>query len=61
MSGQAVLSDVEVLVFDVFGTVANWRSNVVKQLVEIGKKYSIGPSSPCDWSYKRLKSCFQGR
>ncbi|KAF8344950.1 haloacid dehalogenase [Amanita rubescens] len=42
MSSQAVLlSDVEVLVFDVFGTVANWRSNVVKQLTDIGKKYSI--------------------
>lgn len=48
MSSQAVLSDVEALVFDVFGTVADWRSNVVKELTEIGKKYSIGLSLPCD-------------
>ena len=52
MSSQAVLSDVEALVFDVFGTVADWRSNVVKELTEIGKKYSIGLSSLCDWLQK---------
>ena len=43
-SAAAYLAGVEVLVFDVFGTVADWRKNIVKQLTEIGKKYSIGRS-----------------
>ena len=43
-SAAAFLAGVEAPVFDVFGTVADWRKNFIKQLTEIGTKYSIGRS-----------------
>ena len=45
-SAAASLAGVEVLVFDVFGTVADWRENVIRQFTEIGRKYAVGQSLP---------------
>ena len=59
-SAAAYLAGVEVLVFDVFGTVADWRKNIVKQLTEIGKKYSIG-RSPLRLIPGRLQLSLQNR
>lgn len=59
-STAAFLAGVEVLVFDVFGTVADWRKNIVKQLTEIGKKYSIS-QSPLRLVPGRLQLSFQNR
>ncbi|KAF7760302.1 hypothetical protein Agabi119p4_10978 [Agaricus bisporus var. burnettii] len=33
------LKDVEVFIFDVFGTVVDWRSSVVKEIQEVGQKH----------------------
>lgn len=41
MTASAALQDVEALIFDVFGTVVNWRGSVTKELVDLGKKYSL--------------------
>ncbi|KAK7457205.1 hypothetical protein VKT23_010505 [Stygiomarasmius scandens] len=43
------LDDVEVLVFDVFGTVADWRSSVIRELQEVGKKFKLGVSDD-EWA-----------
>ncbi|KAF8826504.1 hypothetical protein HHX47_DHR5000106 [Lentinula edodes] len=42
------LHGVEVLLFDVFGTVVDWRSSVTKELENLGKRYSLN-DSPQDW------------
>ncbi|KAH7868827.1 HAD-like domain-containing protein [Lentinula edodes] len=42
------LHGVEVLLFDVFGTVVDWRSSVTKELENIGKRYFLN-DSPQDW------------
>ncbi|KAK2459591.1 hypothetical protein APHAL10511_008401 [Amanita phalloides] len=47
MSTTTFLQEVEVLVFDVFGTIADWRTHVVKQLAEMGRKYAI---ESVDWN-----------
>lgn len=33
------LKDVEAFIFDVFGTVVDWRTSVVRELQELGKKH----------------------
>ncbi|THU78573.1 haloacid dehalogenase [Dendrothele bispora CBS 962.96] len=38
------LDGVEVLVFDVFGTVADWRSSVIRELEEVGRKFKLDVS-----------------
>ncbi|PFH46843.1 hypothetical protein AMATHDRAFT_68969 [Amanita thiersii Skay4041] len=37
------LGDIQALVFDVFGTVSDWRTGVVKRLAEVGRKSGAGP------------------
>lgn len=39
---KTLMDGVEALVFDVFGTVVDWRSSVEEELESLGKKYSIG-------------------
>ncbi|KAF9458551.1 haloacid dehalogenase [Collybia nuda] len=36
------MDGVEALVFDVFGTVVDWRSSVEQELISLGRKYSVG-------------------
>jgi hypothetical protein len=40
--GQGPLKDIDAFVFDVFGTVVDWRTNVVKEVEELGKKHGVG-------------------
>lgn len=40
---QGPLKDVGAFIFDVFGTVVDWRTNVVKEVTELGTKYGVGP------------------
>ncbi|KAJ3839147.1 HAD-like domain-containing protein [Lentinula raphanica] len=47
-SGTGILNGVEVLVFDVFGTVVDWRTSVTKELERLGKRYGLS-DSPQDW------------
>jgi len=42
------LNGVEAFIFDVFGTVVDWRTSVVKELRELGRKHGIDPES-VDW------------
>jgi len=42
------LKNVEAFIFDVFGTVVDWRTSVVKELKELGRKHGIDPES-VDW------------
>jgi hypothetical protein len=42
------MEGVEVLLFDVFGTVANWRGSVIAELIDLGKKYNLKESEQ-DW------------
>ncbi|THU79394.1 haloacid dehalogenase, partial [Dendrothele bispora CBS 962.96] len=37
------------LLFDVFGTVVDWRSSVVRELKEVGRKYGFDEVSEEDW------------
>ncbi|KAF9043124.1 HAD-like domain-containing protein [Panaeolus papilionaceus] len=39
------MHQIKVLVFDVFGTVVDWRSSVISQLQEAGQKHGIFPDS----------------
>jgi 2-haloacid dehalogenase len=39
---RTVMDGVEALVFDVFGTVVDWRSSVEQELKSLGRKYNIG-------------------
>lgn len=43
--GQGSLKDVDAFIFDVFGTVVDWRTNVVKEVQELGMKHGTGSSS----------------
>jgi len=43
-SGRGSLKDVDAFIFDVFGTVVDWRTNVVKEVQELGLKYGVGSS-----------------
>jgi hypothetical protein len=36
------LTEVQALLFDVFGTVVDWRGSVTQELEALGKKHSIG-------------------
>jgi hypothetical protein len=36
------LTEVKALLFDVFGTVVDWRGSVIQELKALGKKHSIG-------------------
>ncbi|KAF8629772.1 hypothetical protein AX15_003277 [Amanita polypyramis BW_CC] len=45
-SAAALLEDVQVLFFDVFGTMSDWRSSLERQLKEVAKKHSI---ESVDW------------
>jgi len=42
------LQGVEALIFDVFGTVVDWRGSVTKELEDLGREYSLSVSSE-DW------------
>ncbi|KAF9067883.1 HAD-like domain-containing protein [Rhodocollybia butyracea] len=42
------LEHVEALIFDVLGTVVDWRSSVTNELEDLGKKYSL-PDTAKDW------------
>jgi len=41
-SGRGSLKDVDAFIFDVFGTVVDWRTNVVKEVQELSLKYGVG-------------------
>ncbi|KAJ3576806.1 hypothetical protein NP233_g183 [Leucocoprinus birnbaumii] len=41
---QGPLKDIDAFIFDVFGTVVDWRTNVVKEVTELGKKHSSDPA-----------------
>lgn len=43
---SAVLSEVEVLAFDVFGTVVDWRSSVVRALEQLGREKGLARDWP---------------
>lgn len=43
------MDGVEALVFDVFGTVVDWRSSVVEELRSLGKKHSVGETTIRHW------------
>jgi len=43
-SGRGSLKDVDAFIFDVFGTVVDWRTNVVKEVQELGLRYGVGSS-----------------
>jgi len=45
---MSTLEGVEALIFDVFGTVVDWRRSVTKELEDLGKKYSLEVSAE-DW------------
>jgi len=38
---QGSNSHVKALVFDVFGTVVDWRKSITREIVEVGKKFGI--------------------
>lgn len=38
---MSALEGVEALIFDVFGTVVDWRGSVTKDLEDLGRKYSL--------------------
>ena len=40
------LSDLKVCIFDVFGTVVDWRGSLIADLPALGKKYGI----ETDWT-----------
>jgi len=42
---KRALKDVEVFIFDVFGTVVDWRTSVIRELQALGKKHGLDPSS----------------
>lgn len=37
-----ILKDAEVVMFDIFGTVVDWRTSVTKEIQELGQKYGVG-------------------
>lgn len=43
--GQGSLKDVDAFIFDVFGTVVDWRTNVVKEVQELGMKHGTDPEA----------------
>ena len=40
------LSDLKVCIFDVFGTVVDWRGSLIEDLPKLGKKYGLDT----DWT-----------
>lgn len=38
---MSALQGVEILIFDVFGTVVDWRSSITKALEDLGKQHSL--------------------
>jgi len=40
------MDNIEALLFDVFGTVVDWRSTVIREVKELGEKHKAGPT---DW------------
>ena len=45
---MSALQGVQVLLFDVFGTVVDWRSSITKTLEVLGKQYSLEGSIVLD-------------
>ncbi|KAJ8082739.1 hypothetical protein PM082_008595 [Marasmius tenuissimus] len=43
------MDGVEALIFDVFGTTVDWRTSVVQELKDLGKKHSLS-YTPDDWN-----------
>jgi FMN phosphatase YigB (HAD superfamily) len=37
-----VLKDADVFIFDIFGTVVDWRTSVAREIQELGEKYGVG-------------------
>ncbi|KXN85894.1 (S)-2-haloacid dehalogenase 4A [Leucoagaricus sp. SymC.cos] len=44
-TGQGPLKNIDAFIFDVFGTVVDWRTNVVKEVQELGKKHGVDPET----------------
>ncbi|KAF9010045.1 HAD-like domain-containing protein [Cyathus striatus] len=40
---------IEAFVFDVFGTVVDWRSTVTRELKQFGEKHNAGQTNSTDW------------
>ncbi|KAF9451447.1 HAD-like protein [Macrolepiota fuliginosa MF-IS2] len=43
--GHKSLKNIDAFIFDVFGTVVDWRTSVVRELQELGKKHGFDPQS----------------
>ena len=41
-----IMDGVEVFVFDVFGTVVDWRSSIVNELKKLGQERSLPGTAP---------------
>ncbi|EKM77536.1 hypothetical protein AGABI1DRAFT_115116 [Agaricus bisporus var. burnettii JB137-S8] len=48
-SAGNLLKDVDVLIFDIFGSVVDWRTSVAREVQEVGKKHGIDPAN-ANWA-----------
>jgi len=44
------LSDVRALVFDIFGTVVDWRGSVIREGQSLQARLGLTPAAPIDWA-----------